>query len=181
MILFGKTMRKRTRVIGSAVLIFVTILAVFIYSPPARRTIPGQIIRWCFGEPGATQGVNDAADIIRSAGWEHDLMELSDSLTVEFRAMATNSLPSSFMGGFLISIERLPDRYRQLGGTYSQMGIEPEFAFRPEDDWGPDRIVMDWAHMRHAVIIYSERPPKSPTGFHVRRVSDRIYVVANES
>jgi hypothetical protein len=97
----------------------------------------------------------------------------------EYRALPANSLSASFMGGFLISIERLPDQYRQLGGTYSRM--EPEFAYRLRDDRGPERIVIDWAHMRHAVIIYSEVPQMSPTGFYVRKISDWIYVVANES
>lgn len=172
-------MRKKISITVASCLIFVAIFAVSLSVPEARRTIPGRIIRWCFGEPGATQGVNDAVDIIQSQGWEPDLIELSASLFTEYRALPTNSLSASYMGGFLIPIERLPDRYRQLGGTYSRM--KPEFAYRPRDDRGPERIVIDWAHMRHAVIIYSEAPQKSPTGFHVRKISDRIYVVANES
>ena len=171
-------MRGKSGVIVARGLIVIAVLAVFLCVPWARRTTPGRIIRWCLGEPGATQDVNDAADVILSEGWEPDLMALSDSLLAEYRAMPTRAPGASFMGGFLIPIEKLPDRYRQLGGTYS--GVEPEFAFRPRDDSGPDRIVIGWAHMRHAVIIYSVAPPGSPTGFHVRKVSARMYVVANE-
>ena len=166
-------------VVGSTLLLLVWI-AVFAVVAPARRSIPGRIVRWCRGEPVATQDVNDAAADILSAGWERDLIELSDSLIRKFGMTHSNDLPESFMGGHLIPVGELPARYRQLGGIYSRMGMEPEFALRPRDAEGPDRIVIDWAHMRHAVIIYSERPMASPTGFHVRKVSDRIDVVADE-
>ena len=86
------TMRKKISVTVASCLIFVEIFAVFLSVPEARRTIPGRIIRWCFGEPGATQGVNDAADIIQSQGWEPDLIELSESMLTEYRVLTTKSL-----------------------------------------------------------------------------------------
>jgi hypothetical protein len=131
-----------------------------------------------FQEPSATQGVNNAADLILAADWDDDLTELADVLLIEFQSPPTDA-PQAFMGGFLISIDKLPKQYLQLGGSFAYS--EPEFVFRPGDQQEPDRIVLDWAHMRHAVIIYAEPPQHSPTGFHVRQVSTRIYVVANES
>ncbi|GEM_PF-2490397 len=156
----------------------VGVVVAFAVIPSARRTIPGRIVRWCLGEPAATQRVNDAAEKIRSSGWEKDLTNLADALMAEFTPIATN-LPEAFMGGRSIPIERLPAQYRQLGGTYSR--LDPELVLRQGHLDSPDQIVIDWAHMRHAIIIYAVPPHHSPKGFHVRKINDRIYVVANES
>jgi len=156
----------------------VGVVVAFAVIPLARRTIPGHIVRWCLGEPGATQDVNDAADKIRSSGWEKDLTDMADALMVEFTPIATN-LPVAFMGGRSIPIERLPAQYRQLGGIYSRLNVVPELVLRQGQLGAPDQIVIDWAHMRHAIIIYAVPPHDSPTGFYVRKVSNRIYVVAD--
>ena len=148
--------------------------------PVARRTIPGHIVRWCLGKPGATQGVNDAADKILSSGWEKDLTNMADALMIEFTPIATN-LPEAFMGGRSIPAEKLPTQYRQLGGIYSRLNVVPELVLRQGQLGDPDQIVIDWAHMRHAIMIYAVPPHDSPTGFYVRKVGNRIFVVADKS
>jgi hypothetical protein len=169
---------RRNRMVLTLLMV-VGVVVAFAVIPLARRTIPGRIVRWCLGEPGvATQDVNDAADKIRSSGWEKNLTDLADALMVEFTPIATN-LPEAFMGGRSIPIERLPAQYRQLGGTYSR--LDPELVLRQGHLDTPDQIVIDWAHTRHAIIIYAVPPHDSPTGFYVRKISNRIYVVANES
>ena len=165
------------KVILVALLIFFVATA-FVKIPRLRTSVPGHIIRFCLGEPGATQDVNDAADKIISSGWEKDLIVLADTLTSEFGPVK-DKLPEAFMGGRSIPIEKMPARYRQLGGTYSR--IPPELVLRSSEEGVPSQVVIDWAHMRHAIIVFSTPPSQPPQGFFVRKVNARIYVVANES
>ncbi|MFL7794024.1 MAG: hypothetical protein AB8I69_17915, partial [Anaerolineae bacterium] len=76
--------------------------------PVLRRTIPGRIVRWCLGEPGATQLVNDSADKITSSGWDQELVELSDQLMDEYASTAS-TLPEC-VGERLLPIDRLPQK-----------------------------------------------------------------------
>ena len=145
--------------------------------PSPRRSIPGRMVRFCLGEPLDAQDRNDTADKILSSGWEGELTLLADKLIAEFEPVK-NDLPKAFMGGGSIPIERLPIQYRQLGGLYSFSS--PELVFRSGDQDSPTQIVIDWAHMRHAIIIYAVAPPEGPKGVRLRKVSDRIYVVSFE-
>jgi len=158
------------------------VLAVVCFSklPHLRTSIPGKISRFFLGEPGATQDVNDAADQIESAGWAGELTGWADRLMSEYGPIK-DKLPKTFMGADLIPISHLPSQYRHLGGMFSGLGIEPELGLRPADRDHPAQVVIDWAHMRHSIIIFSEPPKNLPAGFYVRKVNDRIYVVANES
>ena len=165
------------KVILVALFIFVVVTA-FVNIPTLRTSAPGHIIRFCLGEAGATQNVNDAADKIISSGWEKDLIVLADTLTSEFGPVR-DKLPEAFMGGRSIPIERLPAQYRQLGGMYVR--IPPELVLRSSAEGVPAHVVIDWAHMRHAIIVFSTPPSRPPQGFFVRKVNARVYVVANES
>jgi hypothetical protein len=150
----------------------------FMMMPSPRQSVLGRIVRSRLGEPLAAQGVNDAADLIISGNWQDDLSKLADNLIKEFEP-TRESLPYAFMGGRSIPIDRLPAQYRQLAGQFSDMS--PELVFRPKEHASPARIIIDWAHLRHAIIIYTEAPKESPRGFYVRKVNDRIFVVAGES
>ena len=161
-----------------AVVIAVAAGVALLMTPSPRNSVLGRIVRWSLGEPRVTQGVNDAADLIIAKDWQDDLTRLADNLIKEFEP-TQDSLPYAFMGGRSIPLAKLPAQYRQLGGGYSDM--PPELVFRPNEHASPKRIIIDWAHLRHAIIIYTQPPVEPPRGFYVRKVNERIFVVANES
>jgi hypothetical protein len=139
-----------------------------------RRSFLGRTVRWLCGEPGATQDVNDAADMIETEGWADDLEKLADDVTTEF-VPVREKLPKAFVGGRLIPIGRLPSRFLELGGTWSDRNFEFVLGEAP---W-TSLVMLSWGHLRHAVIIFPEAPSAAPVGFHVRRVSERVFVVAD--
>ena len=169
-------MRKRKRfaiffiAFGLATTAFGTI-------PVLRRSFPGHIIRQCLGEPGATQGVNDAADKIISSGWDQELIELSNELMQEYASTALTLPVEPFTGGRLLPIERLPRKYRTLGGTFG----DPDLVLRLDSTSKPTELVISWGHMRQGIVVSALPIAKPPKGFFMRQVNERIYVIANES
>ena len=120
--------------------VVVVVLAVaFGTVPVLRRSVPGRVIRWCLGEPGATQGVNDAADKIIARGWDRELIELADQLMEEYASTAS-TLPIAFTGGRLLPPERLPEKFHTLGGGFS----DPDFVLRLDSSSRPTEVVISW-------------------------------------
>jgi hypothetical protein len=170
----GVVVRKWKLLIVSVV---VVLAVVFGAVPVLRRSVPGRVVRWCLGEPGATQGVNDAADKIIARGWDRELIGLADQLMKEYASTASALSIEPFTGGRLLPPERLPENFRTLGGGFS----DPDFVLRLDSFSRPTEVVISWGHMRHGIIVYAVPPAVPPEGFFVRRVNDRIYVIANES
>ncbi len=141
-----------------------------------RTTIPGKIIRWCLGEPGATQQVNDAADKIISSNWNSELEKLCDKLINEYKPLTSKLKHEPFSDGYLIPLERIPIKFYKLGPHN-----EPDVVIRIDEHPEPSSLVFSWGHMRHAIFVFTKKPLVEPKGFHSRKVSDRVYVVANES
>ena len=166
--------RSRQLVFGVTIVVL-TAIAVL---PTLRTSIPGRIVRWCLGEPGATQWVNDTADKIISSAWSTELQELADRLLSEFTPLAPTLPDEPFSRGRSIPLDRLPLKYRQLGGFF---GDRPDLVLRTSDNGSPPSLVVSWGHTRRAILIFASRPPSAPQGFFVRKVNDRIYVVANKS
>ena len=167
-------MRKRRHLVA-ILIVGALAVAAFGIVPVLRRSAPGRIIRWCLGEPLATQQVNDAADRLISSGWDQELIDLSDQLMDEYASTAS-TLPKGADRRSL-PLDRLPRKLRELGGMYG----EPELIVRLDDASTPTEIMISWGNMRHVIIVYAEPPAVPPSGFFVRQVNDRIYVVANES
>jgi len=172
----GKASMRRIQRIAIVLLGAVVTVAALGNIPILRNTVPGRIVRWCFGEPGATQRVNDAADKLTSSGWDKELIQLSDQLMIEYAATAT-TLPKAPFNDRLLPIDRLPQKYHKLGGRFGN----PKLVLRVDYASKPTAVVISWANMRHAIITYADPPEVSPEGFFVRQVNDRIYVIANES
>jgi hypothetical protein len=119
---------KRSTVFFVLIVLLLTasIIVSFGTVPALRTTIPGRIVRWFLGEPTATQDVNDAADKLIANGWDKELISLSDQLMTEYATVTT--LPEAPFGGHLddarlddarlIPIDRLPEKYHELGGTF---------------------------------------------------------------
>jgi len=84
-----------------AILLILGALVALAVIPSPKRSVPGRIVRFCLGEPGATQGVNDAADTIISKKWEDDLELFADEMIREF-GPEEEKLPEAFMGGRLL-------------------------------------------------------------------------------
>lgn len=168
--------RSRKLVLGIAI---VTLTAgAFAALSPLRTSIPGRIVRWCLGEPGATQWVNDTADKLISSAWSAELQELTDRLLSEFTPLAATLPVEQFSRGRSITLDKLPRKYRQLGGIF---GDHPDLVLRTGDNDTPASLVVSWGHTRQAIMIFASHPPLAPRGFFVRKVNDRIYVVANSS
>jgi len=169
----------RFRKIMLGIAITVLTAATFATVPILRTSIPGRIIRWCLGEAGFTQWVNDTERSIISPACVAELQEISDRLISEAAPISSTLPIEPFSGGRSLAIENLPLKYRQLGGIYG----DPDLVLRVSDAHTDAKIVVSWGHMREAIIIFARPPAVAPRGFSVRKVSDRIYVVAgiNES
>lgn len=167
----------RSRKLILTVVVTVLTAGVFATVTALRTSIPGQVVRFCLGEPGATQWVNDTADKIVSSGWTAELQEVSSRLMSEFGLVSATLPEEGFSGGRSIPLERLPLKFRELGGSYG----EPDLALQTKEDGSPVALVVSWGHMRQAILIFASAPLNPPRGFFVRKVDDRIYVVANES
>ena len=130
--------------------------------PVLRNTIPGRSARCCLGEFGAAQRVNDAADKLISSGWDKELIQLSDHLMIEYAATAT-TLQQQSANHHLLPIERLPQKYHELGGTYGT----PRLLLQVDSASKPTAVVISWGNMRHAIIVYADPLKVSPEGFFV--------------
>ena len=116
----------------ACLLVTVSTVAALKTIPALRRSTPG-VIRWCLGEPGATQCVNDDADKIISAGWDQELIALSDQLMDEYGSIVSTLPEAPFAGGRLLPLDRLPPEFRKLGGSYgeSELVLWLDYASTP--------------------------------------------------
>lgn len=167
--------------LGLKIVTILALLGFFLLTlvPSPHKSFAGRLLRFCAGEPGATQDVNDAADTILSRKWEEDLELFAGQMIKEFETKK-DTFPPAFMGGYLLPTDRLPAHYRKLSPLFLP-GLEPELVMKLSGDSTETQIVIDWAHMRHAVIIYAKPPKQCPEGFYIRKVNERIYVVAGAS
>jgi hypothetical protein len=168
--------RSRTLILGATIVVGTTVA--FLALSALRTSIPGRIVRWCLGEPGATQWVNDTADKLVSSAWAAELRELADRLTLEFGSVASTLPHEPFSGGRSIPLDRLPNKYRRLGGIF---GDRPDLVLRVSENDIPTALIVSWGHTRQAIVIFVSPPPDAPHGFSVRKVDDRIFVVASFS
>lgn len=161
-------------VVVLVVLLGVTAFAVI---PALRRSGPGHAIRWCLGEPMATQSVNDAAQTMLSAGWDKELMALSDQLMAEYASTAS-TLPEKLVAGKrLVPLARLPQKFHALSEGHGNL----ELILRSDQGTVPTAVALSWDNGRHEIIVYAQPPTTPPEGFFVRRINDRLYIVASES
>ncbi len=147
----------------------------------ARASVPGRIIRWCLGEPGATQWVNDTVDQITYSQETAELQDIGDRLISEFGPISSTLLEepySVYSGGKTIPLDKLPVKYRQLGGMF---GDHPDLVLHMNKDSVPMAVIISWGHMRQSITIFSKPPSPPPQGFFVRKLNDRVYVAAGES
>ena len=161
-------------------LLLLIMLCWFIYHiKELPTTIPGRIVRWCLGEPGATQGVNDTANKIISLGLLSHFEKLCDDILSEFLPK-TSTLKNAEGGeGYEIPINKIPEKFRNdaFGGMFNNLEVD----LRPLDNENCPSLVFNWGHMRHAIIIFKDAQHIEPKGFFVRKLNNRIYIVANES
>lgn len=136
------------------------------------------VIKSFQSEPGATQTVNDAAEWLLSSGGDKELTDLADQLMADYAGTAITLEPEEVIGGRLIPLNHIPNKFHDLGGDL--LG-DPILALRLNETDTPAELVLSWGNMRHSIIVYAESPSQAPEGFFVREVSDRIYVIANES
>ena len=146
-----------------------------------RASVPGQIIRWCLGEPGATQWVNDTVDQVTYLQETVELQDIGDRLISEFGPISSTLLEepySVYSGGKSIPLDNMPVKYRQLGGVF---GDHPDLVLQVNKDGVPIAVIISWGHMRRSITIFSKTPSAAPQGFFVRKLNDRVYVVAGEN
>jgi hypothetical protein len=160
----------------------VVVLAILAENPvtglPVRTSILGRAIRWCLGEPGATQWVNDTVEEITLLQETAELQEIGDRLMSEFGSINSTLPTAPFPGGKAIPLEKLPLKYRKLGGEF---GDNPDLVLQMDQKGFPMAVVISWGHMRQSITIFSKPPSPPPKGFFVRKLNSRIYVVACES
>ncbi|AFY40162.1 hypothetical protein Lepto7376_4026 [[Leptolyngbya] sp. PCC 7376] len=128
------------------------------------------------GEPGATQDVNDAADILEQGSYLA-LEEIADEIFLDY-ATTVSTLPESMYGGWQVPIERLPERFHDLGGSWFQ---SPDLLLNDSESLEDRQLRLWWGNGRHGVLVFATPPVHPPEGFYVREVSPRTYVIANES
>ena len=169
-------MKRIKRIIIVLLVVALTVVALG-KIPVLRNTIPGRIARFCLGESVPAQRANNAADKLISSGWDKELIQLSDQLMIEYAETATTLPEALHFNQLYLPVERLPQKYYELGGMYGT----PRLLLRIDSASKPTAVVISWGNMRHAIIVYADTPEVPPEGFYVRRVNDRIYVIANES
>jgi len=103
-----------------------------------------------------------------------ELQDVSDRLISEAAPISSTLPIEPFSGGRSLAVDKLPLKFRQLGGMYR----DPDLVLRLSNDHVGAAVVVSWGHMREAIIIFAVPPAVAPCGFSVRKVSDRIYVVA---
>jgi hypothetical protein len=156
------------------VLLFVLVATALGTIPSLRRSIPCRIVRWCLGEPGATQFVNDAAEEILSSGWDTQLVELSNQIMDESVSNASTLPVDPYTGGRLLSLDRIPPKLKKLSKILGNL----DEVLLLCNDTAPAKLVLSWGHRRYDIIIYAEAPSAFPEGFFVRKVRDRVYIIA---
>lgn len=60
-----------------------------------------------------------------------------------------------FSGGRSLAVEKLPVKFRQLGGLF---GDHPDLVMRVSDLGSPTEIVVSWGHMRRVIIVFASPP-----------------------
>jgi hypothetical protein len=159
--------------------LFVCIVILFSYwkVPIMRATPPGSVIRWCFGEAGAIQLVNNNIDIIRIMGWDKELEVLCDKILNEYLPIY-DSLPRAKFGkGHKLPDRLFPKKFRILGGLWG----EPVLVLRNHDDKVETSLAFLWGNGRHNIVIYQKPPDQQIKGNITRKISERVYVYAGES
>jgi hypothetical protein len=142
-----------------------------------QTSIAGKIIRFLSGEPGATQDVNDAADLIIKNKWQSELEKLSDSLITEYLPQFHDLPKEKYGGGYLLPAGKIPAKYLMLGRMWSNPDLE---IVMNEENTEP-ALLFCWGHGRHQMLIYQKEPKAKPTGFYFRQVGKRIFVGAHYS
>lgn len=143
-------------------------------SPPT--SVPGRILRWIKGEPGAVQWVNDTAGTLRDSDLGERFERLAGSLLQEYETSAASLPAAPHSQGRLVPLARLPAEMRGLGGTYG----DPELVLRLGDALEPVAVVVSWGHMRQAIVFLKDPNASAPEGFFVRRITSQLYVLARE-
>jgi hypothetical protein len=163
-----------------AVLVAGVITAIFAENPllrlSVRTSVPGKIIRWCLGEPGATQWVNDTVDKIMYSGETAEIEDLADRLMREFGPESPQLPKEPYSDDRALPLDRLPAKYRKLGGLFG----DPDLILKVDEKGIPTAVIISWGHMRRSITIFSAPPPTLPQGFFARELNSRIYVVAGE-
>jgi hypothetical protein len=169
---------KNWRVVIAVIIFLVAVIVALDKLPGLRTSIPGAVVRFCLGEPGATQWVNNTADTIIDSGWTKELEVLSDQLCKDFQSDSKSLPVDKFSRLPTLPSARLPLKFKKLGSW--PRGDVADLFERPEEN-GPSTIIISWGHGREEVIIFGNPQSVPPKGFFVRKVGSRIYVVANES
>lgn len=166
---------------------FMTLFFVLMYAGLMHERGWQGVVRHIKGEPTATQDVNDAADWLVSSGNAPGLEAFADQMARDF-GPAASSLPKAFMGDPMLPISTVPQKFMRLGwnrrwerppSTNPKLG--PECVLKLDDQGAVTALEIQWGHRRHVVIVYAQPPSPAPRGFAVRKVTPRIYIVANES
>jgi hypothetical protein len=146
-----------------------------------RSPIPVGVWGWTLLPPGAKGWVDITVERITYFHQTAELQEIGDRLFSEFSPVAS-TLPDNFIPwGKTLPIDRLPLKFRSLGGDYA--GDNPEhidLLLRVNANGDPESIVITWGHTRQVIEIFPKPPSPPPTGFYARPLNDRIYVIANE-
>lgn len=146
--------------------------------PSPDSSVPECVWRHLWGEPGATQNVNDAADALEEMGVYRELETIADTLFQDYVDTASTLPQATFGSGRQVPLERLPEQFHSLGGSWRQ---PPDVILRDSESLEARQLRLHWGNGRHAIVVFEAPPPQIPEGFYVRKVSPRTYVIANES
>jgi hypothetical protein len=133
---------------------------------------------WAFVAPRVKDWVNITVERIRYFRQTDELQDLGNRLFSEFGPVSATLPEDPPTGGRLIPLDRLPDKFAKLGGSF---GDRAELILQEDSTGRPMAVAISWAHLREAIVIFPKPPRSVPRGFFVRALSDRIYVVTNES
>jgi len=143
--------------------------------------------RFVGGEPGATQDVNDAADWLIASHSAGELEAFADRVARDYGPTASR-LPKAFLGDPMFPLSEVPTKFMRLGWhrTWERNPppdpkYGPECVLRFNDRGEVTAVEIQWGHRRHVAIVYARPPAREPRGFAVRKVTPRVFILANES
>ena len=182
---------SRFRKILLAIGIFiVVVIAAIVVTVSATHPVKRYFIRtpnpvgkwgWTFLSLDAKDWVDITVERITSFHQTAELQEIGDRLFSEFSPIASTLPENSLCGGKTLPIDRIPLKFRSLGGIYppdNPDGID--LILQVNENGAAKSVVITWGHTREVIQIFPKPPFPRPTGFFVRPLNDRIYVIANE-
>jgi hypothetical protein len=130
--------RRTNRIVF--VVVVIAVLA-FVFRSGFKRSLPGRIVRFVAGQPGAVQTAEDLADDVRQKSGLSGLQQWSTQILARCQSgtLATNGAASYWsMGTVRLAASEIPDFITRAWSD------QPEVSVRLSEAGQPECVVIGW-------------------------------------